>query len=90
MIPHIETAKEAADTAHDSLGDIVDTVREMQDPLNKLHSALKGIKSGSEDMAGAVPQLNELMQKIIELDARLQASEPGLCYCAADITDQYS
>ncbi len=75
MIPHIETAKEAADTAHDSLGDIVDTVREMQDPLNKLHSALKGVKSGSEDMASAVPSLNTLMQQIITLDATLQANE---------------
>ncbi len=75
MIPHIETAKEAADTAHDSLGDIVNTVREMQDPLNKLHSALKGIKSGSADMAGQVSPLNQLMQQIIALDATLQASE---------------
>ena len=75
MIPHIETAKEAADVAHDSLGDIVNTVREMQDPLNKLHSALKGIKSGSEDMSGQVSPLNQLMQQIIALDATLQASE---------------
>ena len=75
MIPHIETAKEAADVAHDSLGDIVNTVREMQDPLNKLHSALKGIKSGSEDMSGQVSPLNRLMQQIIALDATLQASE---------------
>lgn len=75
MIPHIETAKEAADTAHDSLGDIVNTVREMQDPLNKLHSALKGIKSGSADMSSQVSPLNQLMQQIIALDATLQASE---------------
>lgn len=75
MIPHLETAKEAADTAHDSLGDIVNTVREMQDPLNKLHSALKGIKSGSADMSGQVSPLNQLMQQIIALDATLQASE---------------
>ena len=75
MIPHIETAKEAADVAHDSLGDIVNTVREMQDPLNKLHSALKGIKSGSEDMSGQVSPLTQLMQQIIALDATLQASE---------------
>lgn len=75
MIPHIETAKEAADVAHDSLGDIVNTVREMQDPLNKLHSALKGIKSGAEDMSGQVSPLNQLMQQIIALDATLQASE---------------
>lgn len=75
MIPHIETAKEAADVAHDSLGDIVNTVREMQDPLNKLHSALKGIRSGSEDMSGQVSLLNQLMQQIITLDATLQASE---------------
>ena len=75
MIPHIETAKEAADVAHDSLGDIVNTMREMQDPLNKLHSALKGIKSGSEDMSGQVSPMNQLMQQIITLDATLQASE---------------
>lgn len=75
MIPHLETAKEAADTAHDSLGDIVNTVREMQDPLNKLHSALKGIKSGSADMSGQVSPLNQLMQQIIALNATLQASE---------------
>ena len=96
MIPHIETAKEAADTAHDSLGDIVDTVREMQDPLNKLHSALKGIKSGSEDMSGQVSPLNQLMQQIIELDARLQASEqayvtalPTLLTSTHDLEDDY-
>lgn len=97
MIPHIETAKDAADTAHDSLGDIVATVREMQDPLNKLHSALKGIKSGSEDMAGQVSPLNQLMQQIIALDAKLQASEqiyvtaalPGLLTSTQDLEDDY-
>ena len=47
----------------------------MQDPLNKLHSALKGVKSGSEDLAGGVSPLNQLMQTIIALDAQLQASE---------------
>lgn len=47
----------------------------MQDPLNKLHSALKGVKSGAEDLAGGVSPLNQLMQTIIALDAQLQASE---------------
>ena len=83
MIPHIETAKEAADVAHDSLGDIVNTVREMQDPLNKLHSALKGIKSGSEDMSGQVSPLNQLMQQIIALDATTAGQRAGLRNCAA-------
>ena len=75
MIPHIETAKEAADVAHDSLGDIVNTVRDMQDPLSKLHSALKGVRSGSANLADGVQPLNQLMQQIITLDATLQASE---------------
>lgn len=75
MIPHIETAKEAADVVHDSMEDIVNSMREMQDPLQKLNHALKGIQSGAEDLSGNVPGLNALMQQLIALDAALQASE---------------
>lgn len=75
MIPHIETAKEAADVVHDSMGDIVNSMREMQDPLQKLNHALKGIQSGAEDLSGNVSALNALMQQLIALDAELQASE---------------
>lgn len=75
MIPHIETAKEAADVVHESMEDMVGSLREMQEPLRDLNSSLKGIQSGTEDMADSIPSLNRLMQQIIALDASLQASE---------------
>ena len=75
MIPHIETAKEAADVVHDSMEDIVNTAKEMQDPLQKLNHALRGVKDGSEDLAGNVSGINKLMQQLISLNAALESSE---------------
>lgn len=75
MVPHIESAKESAEIVHDSLGDIVNSMREMQDPLRKLNTSLRGIKSNTEDLAASVAPLNQLMQTLIALDATLQLSE---------------
>lgn len=75
MVPHIESAKESAKIVHDSLGDIVNSMREMQDPLRKLNTSLRGIKSNTEDLAASVAPLNQLMQTLIALDATLQSSE---------------
>ena len=75
MVPHIESAKESAEIVHDSLGDIVNSMREMQDPLRKLNTSLRGIKSNTEDLAAGVAPLNQLMQTLIALDATLQSSE---------------
>lgn len=75
MVPHIESAKESAEIVHDSLGDIVNSMREMQDPLRKLNTSLRGIKSNTEDLAAGVVPLNQLMQTLIALDATLQSSE---------------
>ena len=75
MVPHIESAKESAEIVHDSLGNIVNSMREMQDPLRKLNTSLRGIKSNTEDLAASVAPLNQLMQTLIALDATLQSSE---------------
>lgn len=75
MVPHIESAKESAEIVHDSLGDIVNSMREMQDPLRKLNTSLRGIKSNTEDLAAGIAPLNQLMQTLIALDATLQSSE---------------
>lgn len=75
MVPHIESAKESAEIVHDSLGDIVNSMREMQDPLRKLNMSLRGIKSNTEDLAAGIAPLNQLMQTLIALDATLQSSE---------------
>ena len=75
MIPHLQTAKDSAEVVHQSMGDIVNTMGEMQDPLRKLQTRLNNIKSSSGGLAENIPELTQLMQELIALDAQLQASE---------------
>ena len=74
-IPHLQTAKDSAEVIHQSMGDIVNTMDDMQDPLRKLHTRLNNIKSSSEGISENIPELMELMQQMIALDAKLQASQ---------------
>ena len=75
MIPHLQTAKDSAEVVHKSMGDIVNTLGDMQDPLRKLHTRLNNIKSSSAGISENIPELMEIMQQLIALDAQLQASE---------------
>ncbi len=75
MIPHIQTAKESAEVVHNSMGDIVDTMGQMQDPLRKLNTRLRNIESDTDAISEQIPELTELMQQLIALDATLQSSE---------------
>lgn len=72
MVPHIETAKEASEVARDSLGDIVNTMQDMQEPLERLDTGLRGVKSDSQDMADGISSINKLMKQIVTLDSGLQ------------------
>lgn len=75
LIPHLETAKDSAETVHKSMGDIVNTLGDMQDPLRKLYTRLNGIKNSSEGISEHIPELMQVMQQLIGLDAALWASE---------------
>lgn len=75
MIPHLETAKDSAEIVHKSMGDIVNTLGDMQDPLRKLYTRLNNIKNSSEGISENIPELMQVMQQLIGLDAQLQASE---------------
>ena len=47
LVPHLQTAKEEAEIVHKSMGDIVGTLGEMQEPLGKLYTRLRNIKSST-------------------------------------------
>lgn len=96
MVPHLETAKETAEVIHSSMNDVVTTLGEMQEPLRKLHTRLRGIKSGASSAAENLPELEREMEALLALDARLQANEQlilsgvsGLQTALADLEADY-
>ena len=75
MVPYLQTAKDAAATAHEGLDNVVDTLTQMQDPLRKLHTRLKGVESNMESLSAQLPELRQLMIQIATLDTQFQANE---------------
>ena len=75
MIPHIQSARDSAEVVNESMGDIVNTLGDMQDPMRKLEGRLRSVKEDAGSLAGDIPQMTELIKAIIQLDATLQASE---------------
>lgn len=90
MIPHIQSAKESADVIHNSMGDIVDTMGQMQDPLRKLNTRLRNIESDTGAISDQIPETTELMQQLIALDAALQSSEQAYVTQLAAIGEDLS
>ena len=56
------------------LGNVLFKLR-MSKPLRKLHTRLRGIKSGASGVAEALPELEADMETLLALDAKLQANE---------------
>ena len=75
MIPHIQTAKDSAQVVHESLGDLVDVLNEMRDPMDRLATSLRRLSSRSESVTGNMDEFMKLMEQLIALDAQLSASE---------------
>ncbi len=72
LVPHLQTAKEAAEIVHKSMGDIVGTLGEMQEPLGKLYTRLRNIKSSTASMGEQLPDLRDDLGYLIETNASFQ------------------
>lgn len=72
LVPHLQTAKEEAEIVHKSIGDIVGTLGEMQDPLGKLYTRLRNIKSSTASMGEQLPELRDDLGYLIETNASFQ------------------
>ena len=75
MVPYLQTAKDAADVVHESMNNIVNTLGDMQEPLQKLYNRLMNIKSSSEDISKTLPELQSAMEQLILLDFKLRQNE---------------
>lgn len=72
MVPHLQTAKEEAEIVHKSMGDIVGTLGEMQEPLGKLYTRLRNIKSSTASIGEQLPDLRDDLGFLIETNASFQ------------------
>ena len=72
LVPHLQTAKEEAEIVHKSMGDIVGTLGEMQEPLGKLYTRLRNIKSSTASMGEQLPELRDDLGYLIETNASFQ------------------
>lgn len=72
LVPHLQTAKEEAEIVHKSMGDIVGTLGEIQEPLGKLYTRLRNIKSSTASMGEQLPDLRDDLGYLIETNASFQ------------------
>ena len=72
LVPHLQTAKEEAEIVHKSMGDSVGTLGEMQEPLGKLYTRLRNIKSSTASMGEQLPDLRDDLGYLIETNASFQ------------------
>ena len=72
MVPHLQTAKETAEVVHSSMGDIVGTMGEMQEPLGKLYTRLRNIKSSTASIGEQLPDIWDDLGYLIQTNATFQ------------------
>ena len=77
LVPHLQTAKEEAEIVHKSMGDIVGTLGEMQEPLGKLYTRLRNIKSSTASIGEQLPDLRDDLGYLIETNASFQVQTSG-------------
>ena len=76
IVPYIQTAKDASEVAHNSMTDVVNTLGNMQEPIRRLDTSLRGLRDSSEGASGSIGNVVASVQLIKKLDTQLQQS-PG-------------
>lgn len=72
IVPYIQTAKDASEVAHNSMTDVVNTLGNMQEPIRRLDTSLRGLRDSSESASGSIGNVVASIQLIKKLDAQLQ------------------
>ena len=72
LVPHLQTAKDAAETVHNSMGDIVNTMGDMQQPLRKMYNRLRNISTTSQSLGEQLDDVREDMAWSIQNNAQFQ------------------
>lgn len=75
MVPYLQTAKDSSEVVYKSMNDIVNTLGEMREPLEKLYNRLRKIQSSSGYISDSLPELQEAMGELLRLNAQLQQNE---------------
>ena len=68
----MQTAKDAAETVHNSMGDIVNTMGDMQEPLRKMYNRLRNISTTSQSLGEQLNDVREDMAWLIQNNAQFQ------------------
>ena len=74
IVPYIQTAKDASEVAHNSMTDVVNTLGNMQEPIRRLDTSLRGLRDSSEGASGSIGNVVASVQLIKKLDTQLQQS----------------
>ena len=74
IVPYIQTAKDASEVAHNSMTDVVNTLGNMQEPIRRLDTSLRGLRDSSEGVSGSIGNVVASVQLIKKLDTQLQQS----------------
>ena len=68
----LQTAKDTAETVHNSMGDIVNTMGDMQQPLRKMYDRLRNISTTSQSLGEQLDDVREDMAWLIQNNAQFQ------------------
>lgn len=73
IVPHLQSAREAAEAIHRNLNDVVSVLGDMQEPLAELYGSLYCLDDDAQYLRIQLPKLEATMNQLIAQDTVLQA-----------------